>query len=149
MLNNVTRARIRQLDNVMVSVYEYNEMNRCKLCVAPVLVGKNRRQLANPASERCRGVLIDLACECRLSARDAKKEFESGYLCRKCFDEIAQYLALQEKVGSLKGELLSKLSPNAGGSTATPPNPIQGTKRTADTVPHGAHAVKVCYYIGI
>ena len=120
-------------------------MNRCKLCVAPVLVGKNRRQLANPASERCRGVLIDLACECRLSARDAKKEFESGYLCRKCFDEIAQYLALQEKVGSLKGELLSKLSSNAGGSTATPPNPIQGTKRTADTVPHGAHAVKVCY----
>ena len=110
------------------------------------LVGKNRRQLANPASERCRGVLIDLACECRLSARDAKKEFESGYLC---FDEIAQYLALQENVGSLKGELLSKLSPNAGGSTATPPNPIQGTKRTADTVPHGAHAVKVCYFIGI
>ena len=106
-------------------------MNRCKLCVAPVLVGKNRRQLANPASERCRGVLIDLACECRLSARDAK-EFESGYLCRNCFDEIAQYQALQEKVGSLKGELvlLSKLSPNAGGSTATPPNPIQGTKRT-------------------
>ena len=99
-------------------------MNRCKLCVAPALVGKNRRQLANPASERCRGVLIDLACECRLSARDAKKEFESGYLC---FDEITQYLALQEKVGSLKGELLSKLSPNAGGSTATPPNPIQGT----------------------
>eukprot|EP00731_Ephydatia_muelleri_P015004 Em0008g724a len=86
----------------MVSVYEYNGMNRCKLCVAPVLVGKNRRQLANPASERCRGVLIDLACECRLSARDAKKEIESGYLCRKCFDEIAQYLALQEKVGSPK-----------------------------------------------
>eukprot|EP00731_Ephydatia_muelleri_P039243 Em1259g1a len=86
----------------MVSVYEYNGMNRCKLCVAPVLVGKNRRQLANPASERCRGVLIDLACECRLSARDAKKEIESGYLCRKCFDEIAQYLALQEKVGARK-----------------------------------------------
>ena len=130
MLNN--GARIRQRDNVMVSVYEYNGMNRCKLCVAPVLVGKNRRQLANPASERCRGVLIDLACECRLSARDAKKEIESGYLCRKCFDEIAQYLALQEKVGSPKGELvlLSKLSPNAGGSTTTPPNPIQGTKRT-------------------
>ena len=92
---------------------------------------------------------VVLACECRLSARDAKKEFESGYLCRKCFDEVAQYLALEEKVGSLKGELLSKLSPNAGGSTATPPNPIQGTKRTADTVPHGAHAVNVCYYIGI
>ena len=77
----------------------YNEMNRCKLCAAPVLVGKNRRQLANPASERCRAVLIDLARECRLSARDAKKEFESGYqFCRKCFDEM--------KVGSLKGELL-------------------------------------------
>ena len=38
-------------------------MNRCKLCIAPVLVGKNRRQLANPASERCRAVLIDLARE--------------------------------------------------------------------------------------
>lgn len=122
-------------------------MNRCKLCVAPVLVGKNRRQLANPTSERCRAVLIDLARECRLSARDAK-EFESGYLCRKCFDEIGQYLALKDKVGSLKGELLLKLSPNAGGSTATPPD-IQGTKRTANTVLHGAHAVKVSYYIGI
>ena len=58
-------------------------MNRCKLCVAPVLVGKNRRQLASPSCERYRAVLIDLARECRLSARDTKNEFESEYLCRK------------------------------------------------------------------
>ena len=50
-------------------------MNRCKLCVAPVLVGKNRRQLqlASPSCERCIAVLIDVVRECRHQRETLRK----------------------------------------------------------------------------
>ena len=39
------------------------KMNRCKLCDAPVLESRNRRQLASTTSQRCRAVLMGLAIE--------------------------------------------------------------------------------------
>ena len=38
-------------------------MNRCKLCDAPVLESRNRKQLASTTSQRCRVVLMGLAIE--------------------------------------------------------------------------------------
>eukprot|EP00731_Ephydatia_muelleri_P025385 Em0017g468a len=38
-------------------------MNRCKLCVAPVLKSQDRKQLASLTSASCVAVLVDLACE--------------------------------------------------------------------------------------
>ncbi|KAL5479623.1 hypothetical protein EMCRGX_G023170 [Ephydatia muelleri] len=37
-------------------------MNRCKLCVAPVLKSQDRKQLASLTSASCVAVLVDLAC---------------------------------------------------------------------------------------
>eukprot|EP00731_Ephydatia_muelleri_P025731 Em0017g814a len=48
------------------------------------------------------------------------KDYGEGYVCKKCFNAIAKYSALQEEVQNRKR-----------------------TKRSADTVPHAAHAVKV------
>ncbi|KAL5479300.1 hypothetical protein EMCRGX_G022803 [Ephydatia muelleri] len=115
-------------------------MLRCKLCVDPVLCSKNRRQLASLSSKNCRAVLTDLACECGQSKRNVAKDYGEGYVCKKCFNAIAKYSALQEEVQNRKRELLSKLSRHVG-SSAT--HETQGTKRSADTVPHAAHAVKV------
>eukprot|EP00731_Ephydatia_muelleri_P006750 Em0003g998a len=115
-------------------------MLRCKLCVDPVLCSKNRRQLASLSSKNCRAVLTDLACECGQSKSNVAKDYGEGYVCKKCFNAIAKYSALQEEVQNRKRELLSKLSRHVG-SSAT--HETQGTKRSADTVPHAAHAVKV------
>ena len=115
-------------------------MLRCKLCVDPVLCSKNRRQLASLSSKNCRAVLTDLACECGQSKSNVAKDYGEGYLCKKCFNAIAKYSALQEEVQNRKRELLSKLSRHVG-SSAT--HETQGTKQSADTVPHAAHAVKV------
>ena len=115
-------------------------MLRCKLCVDPVLCSKNRRQLASLSSKNCRAVLTDLACECGQSKSNVAKDYGEGYLCKTCFNAIAKYSALQEEVQNRKRELLSKLSRHVG-SSAT--HETQGTKRSADTVPHAAHAVKV------
>eukprot|EP00731_Ephydatia_muelleri_P035780 Em0160g1a len=99
-----------------------------------------RRQLASLSSKNCRAVLTDLACECGQSKSNVAKDYGEGYVCKKCFNAIAKYSALQEEVQNRKRELLSKLSRHVG-SSAT--HETQGTKRSADTVPHAAHAVKV------
>lgn len=124
------------------NAFRTKEMNRCKLCVDPVLCSKNRRQLASLSSKHCRAVLTDLACEYGQSKSDAAKDYGEGYLCKKCFNAITKYSALQEEVQNRKSELLSKLSCHTA-SSGTPEK--QGTKRSADTVPQAAHAVKVGY----
>ena len=72
------------------------KMNRYKLCDAPVLESRNRRQLASTTSQRCRAVLMGLAIE-TTKTKESGREYESGYLCPRCFDSIKKYLALQDK----------------------------------------------------
>ena len=42
--------------------------------------------------------------------KESGREYESGYLCRRCFDSIMEYLALQEALESIKKDLQSKIS---------------------------------------
>ena len=56
-------------------------MNRCKLCVAPVLDSKKRRLLSSQESERNAAALVDLACEAGVARNEATKEYTTGYLC--------------------------------------------------------------------
>ena len=73
-----------------------------------------------------------------------KKQCCKGRLSvQKVLQRNAKYSALQEEVQNRKSELLSKLSRHVG-SSAT--HEMQGTKRSADTVPYAAHAVKVGPY---
>eukprot|EP00731_Ephydatia_muelleri_P002438 Em0001g2438a len=108
--------------------------------ITQLLEQNEMRQLASLSSKNCRAVLTDLACECGQSKSNVAKDYGEGYVCKKCFNAIAKYSALQEEVQNRKRELLSKLSRHVG-SSAT--HETQGTKRSADTVPHAAHAVKV------
>ena len=73
-------------------------MNRCKVCVAPVLECKERRRLDSPQSEHCRAVLVGLACDVGITTNDAAKEYGSGFVCKKCFNLAATYFTLKEKL---------------------------------------------------
>ena len=53
-------------------------MNRCKLCVAPVLDSKKRRLLSSQESERNAAALVDLACEAGVARNEATKEYTTG-----------------------------------------------------------------------
>ena len=85
------------------------KMNRCKLCDAPILESTNRRQLASTTSQRCRAVLMGLAIE-TTKTKESGREYESGYLCPRCFDSIKKYLALHDKLDSIRKDLKSKIS---------------------------------------
>ena len=37
--------------------------------------------------------------------KESGREYESGYLCTRCFDSIKKYLALQEKLESIRKDL--------------------------------------------
>ena len=39
---------------------------------------------------------------------ESRREYESGYLCTRCFDSIKKYLALKEKLESIRKDLQSK-----------------------------------------
>ena len=52
-------------------------MNRCKLCVVPVLNAKDRRRLPSPSSEYCREALTGLAIEFSTAKMDASQEYGS------------------------------------------------------------------------
>lgn len=120
-------------------------MNRCKLCVAPVLNCKDRRLLSSQQSEYYAAVLVDLACEAGIARNDATKEYTSGYLCKKCFMSIGKFSALKEEVGKLKGELLSNLSLRTCDGATT--SESQGTKRKASATQLGTNAVKVRLHV--
>ena len=98
------------LINGVIGQYMYVcKMNRCKLCDAPVLESRNRRQLASTTSQRCRAVLMGLAIE-TTKTKESGREYESGYLCPRCFDSIKKYLALHDKLDSIRKDLKSKIS---------------------------------------
>ena len=83
------------------------KMNRCKLCDAPVLESRNRRQYASTYN------IATLQSGFNgFSDRDNNKkgEYDSGYLCPRCFDLIKKYLALQDKLDSIRKDLKSKIS---------------------------------------
>ena len=116
-------------------------MYRCKLCDAPVLECKNRRRLASTTSQQCRALLIALAIE-----TDSAKEYEFGYLCKRCYDSVGKYLSLQETLEDLKKDLKSKISSRhvqySCGEAV--PSEKRGTKRVSDIdVSQGEQAVKV------
>ena len=79
-------------------------MSLCKIYAAPVLNYKDRRLLSSYSSAHCAGE------SGRLQQTLHAKEYSSGYLCRKCFNSTAKYVALKEEVKNLKKELLLKLS---------------------------------------
>ena len=124
----------------------YCNMNRCKVCVAPVLECKERRRLDSPQSEHCRAVLVGLACDVGITTNDAAKEYGSGFVCKKCFNLAATYFTLKEK---LRNKLQETFRPrtNDGASVSISPG-RQGTKRSADSRPQGSSsAVKVLTYL--
>lgn len=116
-------------------------MNRCKVCVAPVLDCKERRRLDASSSEHCRAVLVDLACNDGTTRNDAAKEYGSGYVCKKCFGLTAKYLCLKEDITHLRNQLQEKLHLRSCSSASA--SARVGTKRSADSHPQGASAVKV------
>ena len=54
------------------------EINRCKLCDAPVLESRNRRQLASTTSQRCRAVLMGLAIETTKKKKNLEERMNQG-----------------------------------------------------------------------
>ena len=82
------------------------KMNRCKLCDAPVLESRNRRQLASKTSQRCRAVLMDLAIETTKKKGNLGESMNQG-TCVQCFESIKKYLALQDKLDSIRRDLKS------------------------------------------
>ena len=54
------------------------KMNRCKLCDAPVLESRNRRQLASTTSQRCSAVLMGLAIETKKKKRNLGESMNQG-----------------------------------------------------------------------
>ncbi|KAL5475126.1 hypothetical protein EMCRGX_G027185 [Ephydatia muelleri] len=112
-------------------------MNRCKLCVAPVLDSKKRRLLSSQESERNAAALVDLACEAGVARNEATKEYTTGYLCTKCFNSIGNFSALKEKVGRLKGEFVSKLHESLRSCDSAMTSESKGTKRKASTQQSG------------
>ena len=116
-------------------------MYHCKLCDAPVLKCKNRRRLASTTSQQRRALLIALAIE-----TDSAKEYESGYLCKRCYDSVGKYLSLQEALEDLKKDLKSKISSRhvQYSCREAVPSEKRGTKRVSDIdVSQGEQAVKV------
>ena len=69
-----------------------------------VLESRNRRQLASTTSQRCRAVLMGLAIE-TTKTKESGREYESGYLCPRYFDSIKKYLALYDKLDSIRKDL--------------------------------------------
>ena len=64
-------------------------MNRCKVCVAPVLECNKRRRLDSPQSEHCRA-LVGLACNVAIgiTKNDAAIEIvRVGFVCKKTLKE--------------------------------------------------------------
>lgn len=118
------------------------KMNRCKLCVTPVLNCRERRRLSASSSAHCTRVLVDLVSESGTTETNATKEYSSGYLCKKCFTSVAKYSALKEEAASLKRELLSKLSTVVASGSANVPE-RQGTKRSKRSSLNNENAVKV------
>ena len=66
-------------------------------------------QLASTTSQRGRAVLMGLAIE-TTKKKESGREYESGYLSPRCFDPIKKYLALQDKLDSIRKDLKSKIT---------------------------------------
>ena len=111
-----------------------NKMNRCKLCDAPVLECRNRRQLASATSQCCRAFLMGLAVE-TTKRKESAREYETGYLCKRCFDSTTKYLALQEDLISLHLHSRSWYT--------TVRSERRGTKRSAEDAPQSAVKVNL------
>ena len=71
-------------------------MNRCKLCDAPVLESRNRRQLASTTSQHCRAVLMGLAIETTKKKKESGSEYESVYKVLRLDQEV---LGTARKIG--------------------------------------------------
>ena len=91
------------------------KMNRCD---APVLESRNRRQLASTTSQRCRAVLMGLAIE-TTKTKESGREYESGYLCPRYFDSIKKYLALHDKLDSIRKDPKQTFQPTKKSTLVT------------------------------
>ena len=68
-----------------IPTYSVKAMYRCKLCAAPVLDSKGRRQLSSSSLQYCAALLVDLACESGAANNDVTKECTS---CRVSMQEV-------------------------------------------------------------
>ena len=114
-----------------------NKMNRCKSCDAPVLECRNRRQLASATSQCCRAFLMGLAVE-TTKRKESAREYETGYLCKRCFDSTTKYLALQE---DLKSKISLHLHSRSWYTTVR--SEKRGTKQSAEDAPQSAVKVNL------
>ena len=81
----------------------------CKVCRTSVANDRSRRLLQNHAS--CREGIAVLVCQLAVGicAEEAVGEFSCGYVCKKCFDAVIKYQAIEKAFAALEKDLLGKL----------------------------------------
>ena len=70
--------------------------------------------------------------------KESAREYETGYLCKRCFDSTTKYLALQE---DLKSKISLHLHSRSWYTTVR--SEKRGTKRSAEDAPQSAVKVKL------
>ena len=69
---------------------------------------------------------------------ESAREYETGYLCKRCFDSTTKYLALQE---DLKSKISLHLHSRSWYTTVR--SEKRGTKRSAEDAPQSAVKVNL------
>ena len=85
-------------------------MFRCKACFAEVPQVKERRSLESRTSDNVRETLEQFFCIQGCTESESKQHCSVGYVCKKCFLQVARYNRLQNDVNGVKKALHDKIS---------------------------------------